>query len=296
MALSVQKPASSRGTLTSPRNAWLIHLVLISLSIVFIFPLVWMISTSLKTNPEAMKLPPQLLPNVTQWHNYPDAVTYGSKELGYIPFLVYARNTLLLAVLIVSGTVVSNALVAYSFARMRWPGRDLAFSLTLATMMIPFPVLMVPTFALFQKLHWIGTYRPLWVPAWFGSAFNIFLLRQFFRTIPFELSEAAKIDGCSEWATFRQVILPLAKPALAVVALFTFMGVWNDFLGPLIYLSNQHMFTLGLGLQAYQSRNGGTEWSLLMAASTIVIAPVIILFFFTQKQFIQGIAVTGLKG
>src|SRR5439155_12616825 len=143
------------------------------------------------------------------------------------------------------GVVVSNALVAYSFARLRWPGRDTAFALTLATMMIPFPVLMVPTFALFQKLHWIGTFRPLWVPAWFGSAFNIFLLRQFFRTIPFELSEAARIDGCSDWGIFRQVILPLAKPALAVVALFTFMCTWNNFLRPLIYLSNQQLFTPG---------------------------------------------------
>jgi multiple sugar transport system permease protein len=277
-------------------GAWLIHLVLIALSIVFVFPLAWMLSTSLKGNSEALALPPTWIPHHVMWSNYPNAVTYESKSLGYIPFLVYGRNTLILAVLNVSGVVISNALVAYSFARLRWPGRDAAFAVTLATMMVPFPVLMVPTFALFQKLHWIGTFRPLWVPAWFGSAFNIFLLRQFFRTIPFELSEAAKIDGCSEWGIFQQVILPLAKPALAVVALFTFMAIWNDFLGPLIYLSNQSMFTLGLGLQAYQSRNGGTEWGLLMAASTIVIAPVIVLFFFTQKQFIQGIAVTGLKG
>ena len=277
-------------------GAWLVHLVLIALSVVFVFPLLWMLSTSLKGNAEAMALPPTWIPHHILWSNYPRAVTYESKSLGYIPFLVYGRNTLILAILNVSGVVVSNALVAYAFARLRWPGRDTAFAVTLATMMVPFPVLMVPTFALFQKLHWIGTFRPLWVPAWFGSAFNIFLLRQFFRTIPFELSEAAKIDGCSEWGIFQQVILPLAKPALAVVALFTFMGIWNDFLGPLIYLSNQNMFTLGLGLQAYQSRNGGTEWGLLMAASTIVIAPVIVLFFFTQKQFIQGIAVTGLKG
>ncbi len=293
MALAVTK---SRRRSTGQRHAWAIHLVLIALSILFIFPLAWLISTSLKTNPEALHMPPIWIPKHFMWSNYPKAFTYGSKQLGFIPFLVYGRNTLILAILIVAGTLVSNSLVAYAFARLRWPGRDLAFAATLATMMIPFPVLMVPTFALFQRLHWIGTFRPLWVPAWFGSAFNIFLLRQFFRTIPFELSEAAKIDGCSEWGIFQQVILPLAKPALAVVALFTFMGVWNDFLGPLIYLSNEHMFTLGLGLQAYQSRNGGTEWSLLMAASTIVVAPVIILFFFTQKQFIQGIAVTGLKG
>jgi multiple sugar transport system permease protein len=285
-----------REGLLGQKNAWLVHLVLIALSIVFAFPLLWLVSTSLKPITETMRTPPTLIPSHWLWINYPRAFTYGADKLGFIPFLVYGRNTLLLAILTVSGTVFSNALVAYAFARLRWPGRDLAFAATLATMMVPFPVLMVPTFALFQKLHWIGTFRPLWIPAWFGSAFNIFLLRQFFRTIPFELSEAAKIDGCSEWNIFQLVILPLAKPALAVVALFTFMGTWNDFLGPLIYISNQSMFTLGLGLQAFQSQNGGTEWNLLMAASTIVIAPIIVLFFFTQKQFIQGIAVTGLKG
>ena len=278
------------------RNAGLIHGVLIALSLVFALPLLWMISTSLKPIEETMRTPPVWIPMHPLFRNYPKAFTFDSDKLGYIPFLVYGRNTLLISILCVAGTVISNALVAYSFARLRWPGRDLAFTLTLATMMIPFPVLMVPTFALYQKLHWIGTFRPLWVGAWFGSAFYIFLLRQFFRTIPLELSEAAKIDGCSEWSIFRLVILPLAKPALSVVALFTFLGTWNDFLGPLIYISNQSMFTLGLGLQAFVSQNGGTEWNLMMAASTIVVAPIIILFFFTQKQFIQGIAVTGLKG
>lgn len=277
------------------RNAWAIHLVLILLSIVFAFPLLWMLSTSLKPIQETMRTPPTFIPSHVMWGNYADAFTYQSKQLGYIPFLVYGRNTLLIAILAVSGTVFSNALVAYAFARLRFPGRDLLFQLTLATMMIPFPVLMVPTFALFQKLHWIGTFRPLWIPAWFGSAFNIFLLRQFLRTIPFELSEAAKIDGCTEWQIFSQIVMPLSKSALAVVALFMFLGTWNDFLGPLIYISNQNMFTLGLGLQAFQSQNGGTQWHLLMAASTIVVLPIIVLFFFTQKQFIQGIAVTGLK-
>ncbi len=277
------------------KNA-LTHLVLIAMSLIFIFPLAWLVSTSLKPIGETMQQPPTWIPSHVQWHNYRDAFMYGSDQLGYIPFLLYGRNTLILCVLGVAGTVVSNALVAYSFARLRWPGRDLAFAITLATMMIPFPVIMVPIYGLFRNLGWIGTFRPLWVPAWFGSAFNIFLLRQFFRTLPFELSEAARIDGCSEWAIFRQVILPLSKPALSVVALFYFMQTWNDFLGPLIYLIDQRTFTLSLGLQFYQSQHGGTQWNLLMAASTIVIAPVLILFFFTQKQFIQGIAVTGLKG
>lgn len=284
------------GILDRQRHAWLVHLVLVLASVAFLFPLFWLVSTSLKPIEETMRQPPTFFPAHPQWHNYRDAFVYGADKLGYIPFLIYGRNTLLLCILGVAGTVVSNALVAYAFARLRWPGRDIAFALTLATMMVPFPVLMVPIYALFRDLGWIGTFRPLWVPAWFGSAFNIFLLRQFFRTIPFELSEAARIDGCSEWAIFRQVVLPLAKPALAVVALFHFMGTWRDFLGPLIYLMDQKTFTLSLGLQFYQSQHGGTQWHLLMAASTIVIAPVIVLFFFTQKQFIQGIAVTGIKG
>jgi multiple sugar transport system permease protein len=287
---------SEQSAIRNPQSAILTHAALILLSLIFIFPLFWLISTSLKPIDETMRMPPTYLPSHVQWNNYVDAFTYGADKVGFIPFLVYGRNTLLIAILAVSGTVISNALVAYGFARLRWPGRDFAFAATLACMMVPFPVLMVPIFSLFQHFGWVGTFRPLWVPAWFGSAFNIFLLRQFFRTIPFELSEAAKIDGCSEWAIFRQVILPLAKPELSVVALFTFMAVWNDFLGPLIYLGDQSLFTLSLGLQQFQSQHGGTQWNLLMAASTIVVAPVIVLFFFTQKQFIQGIAVTGLKG
>lgn len=274
----------------------LIHLILVVLSLVFLVPLVWMVLTALKSDQEAMAFPPQWIPSVWKWENFPTAFAYNSENLGYAPFLLYGRNSLLICVLTVAGTVVSNALVAYSFARLKWPGRDIAFAVTLATMMVPFPVLMVPLFGLFKDLGWVGTMRPLWVPAWFGAAFNIFLLRQFFRTIPFELSEAAKIDGCSEWSIFWRVILPLAKPALAVVALFSFMGAWNDFLGPLLYLQDQETFTLALGLNSYRSQAGGTSFNLLMAASTMVVAPVIVLFFFTQKLFIQGIAATGLKG
>ncbi len=274
----------------------LIHLMLISLSAIFIFPFLWVVSTALKPIDQTMQIPPVWIPREWQVNNFADAMTYGQEKLGYIPFLVYGVNTIVVCILVVAGVVISNSLVAYSFARLKWKGRDFMFAVTLATMMVPFPVLMVPTFALFRELDWIGTFRPLWVPAWFASAFNIFLLRQFFRSIPFELSEAAKLDGASEWQTFRQVIIPLAKPALAVVALFAFMGTWNDFLGPLIYLLDQKTFTLALGLQFFQSQHGGTPWNLLMAASTVVILPVIVLFFFTQRLFIQGIAITGLKG
>jgi len=273
----------------------LTHLVLIILSLIFFMPLLWMISTSLKPIGETMSNPPRWIPSHILWENYPKAIAYHSEELGFIPFLVYARNTLVVTILCVIGAVTSNALVAYSFARLKWPGRDLFFGATLATMMIPFPVLMVPTFSLFKWLGWVGTFRPLWVPAFFASAFSIFLLRQFYRTIPMELSEAAKIDGAGEFRIFFDVIVPLSRPALMVVALFTFMGSWNDFLGPLIYLVDQNTFTLSVGLQAYQTQHGGTPWNLLMAASCLVILPVIIVFFFAQKVFIQGIATSGLK-
>ena len=197
--------------LRAQRHQWLVHLVLIVLSAVFLFPLLWLVSTALKPIEETMREPPTLIPSVIQWHNFRDAFVYGADKLGYIPFLVYGRNTLILCILGVSGVVVSNAVVAYAFARLRWPGRDILFAATLATMMVPFPVLMVPMYSFWRSLGWIGTFKPLWVPAWFGSAFNIFLLRQFFRTIPFELSEAARIDGCSEWGIFREIVLPLAR-------------------------------------------------------------------------------------
>jgi multiple sugar transport system permease protein len=272
-----------------------IHGALLLLSAVFLIPLFWMISTSLKTTEETVLDPPTWIPAVPQWGNYAEAFAYNSEKLGYIPFLLYARNTLILCVLVVAGTVLSCSLAAYAFAKLRWPGRDVFFAMTLGTMMVPFPVVLVPLYALFRELDWIGTFRPLWVPAWFGGAFSIFLLRQFFRTIPIELSEAARLDGCGDWAIYRQIMLPLSKPALAVVALFSFLGTWNDFLGPLVYLLRQDTFTLSLGLQFYQSQAGGTAWNLLMAASMIVVGPVIILFFFTQRLFIQGISLTGLK-
>lgn len=274
----------------------LTHVVLILLSVVFLGPFFWLVSTSLKVLPETVSTHPIWIPKHLEWHNYKDAFMFDSDRLGYIPFLYYTRNTIILCWLTVVGTVFSNALAAYGFARLKWRGREIFFVITLATMMVPFPVVMVPLYTLFRSMGWIGTLRPLWVPAFFGSAFNIFLLRQFFRGIPFELSEAATIDGASEWLIFRTVVVPLAKPALAVVALFTFLGTWTDFFGPLIYLVQQKTFTLSLGLQFYQSQDAGTHWNLLMAATTIVILPLIVLFFFTQKLLIQGIALTGLKG
>ncbi len=213
-----------------------------------------------------------------------------------ITFLTYLLNTLLVAVLGVTGTVLSSALVAYGLSRVTWRGREALFSVTLATMMVPFPVLMIPLYSVFRALGWIGTLMPLWVPAFFGGAFNIFLLRQFFLTIPSELSEAARIDGCSELEIFWRIILPLAKPALSVVALFHFLFVWNDFLGPLIFLTEPQTFTMALGLTQYQSQNGGSEPHLLMAASALLVLPIIVLFFVAQRTFIQGISTTGMGG
>jgi multiple sugar transport system permease protein len=274
------------------QNRWVLGLVLAMLIVAgvsFLAPFAWMISTSLKRLNETMTLPPRWLPSSPQWRNYPDAIA------GMGHFWRYTANTLYLCVMCVSGTVASSALAAYGFSRVEWKGRDKVFLVLLATMMIPFPVVMVPIFGMFKHLGWIGSYKPLWVPAFFASAFNVFLLRQFFLGLPKDISEAARIDGCSEFQIFLWVILPLCRPALLVVALFQFMFTWNDFLGPLIYLSRQEDFTLALGLQSFQSQNGGTEWHFLMAASTLVVLPVIVLFFFTQRSFIEGIAATGGK-
>ena len=213
-----------------------------------------------------------------------------------ITFLTYLGNTLLVALLSVIGTLSSSSLVAYGLSRIPWKGRTTLFNITLATMMVPFPVLMVPLYGVFRSLGWIGTLMPLWVPLFFGGAFNIFLLRQFFLTIPSELSDAARIDGCSEFGIFWRVILPLSRPALSVVALFTFLSAWNEFLAPLIFLTEPETFTMALGLQQYQSQFGGSEWHLLMGASALLVVPIIALFFFAQKTFIQGISTTGMGG
>lgn len=230
-----------------------------------------------------------------RWENYPQAL---AKLGGGAPGATFGRflvNTLVVCVLGVVGTVLSNAIVAYGFARLHWRGRDAFFALTLATMMVPFPVLMIPQYGVFKSLGLVGTLVPLWLPSFFGSAFNIFLMRQFFRTIPEELSEAARIDGCSEWRIFWQIILPLAKPVLVAAGLFHFLYAWNDFLGPLLYLTRTEDSTLALALQSFQSQTGGVNWHYLMAASAVMIAPTILLFFLAQKTFIQGIATTGSK-
>ena len=266
-----------------------IFALLIVLGLLSLAPFAWMVSTSLKPLNETMSLPPRWIPSTFQWRNYHDAID----AMGY--FWRYAGNSLFLCVMSVIGTVSSSALVAYGFSRIEWKGRDKLFMVLLATMMVPFPVIMVPTYNLFKHLGWIGSFKPLWVPSFFAGAFNVFLLRQFFLGLPQEMSEAARIDGCNELQIFFRIVLPLCRPALLVVALFQFMYTWNDFLGPLIYLAEQKDFTLALGLQSFQSQQGGTAWHHLMAASTMVVLPVIVLFFMAQRSFIEGIATTGGK-
>jgi ABC-type glycerol-3-phosphate transport system permease component len=271
----------------------LAYLILLGGAAVMLIPLYWMLVTSLKTFREANAYPPTWFPNPIVWGNYPEA-------LAAFPFWRYLWNTLVIVLGVMLGNLVSCSLVAYAFAKLRAPGRNLLFGLLLATLMLPEHVTLVPLFVLFQRLGWINTALPLIVPYWFArSAFSVFLLRQFFLTIPQELSDAARVDGASHLTILTRILLPLSAPALATVAVFTFIGVWNDFLHPVIYLSKRETFTLALGLLAlagHVQEAGVIEWQLLMAGSTVVILPVLVVFFVAQRYFIEGIAMTGLKG
>ena len=269
-------------------KAGLQHLMLLGVGVSFMLPFYWLVSTSLKPDSQIFLSPPTWYPHPVMWRNYPEAMTY-------VPFGHYLLNTLTICALSVFGALFSSSLVAYSFSKIRWPGRNIAFLILISTMMLPGQVTMIPVFGIFKSLHWIDTIKPLVVPSFFGSAFFIFLLRQFFMTVPLELSDSARIDGCSEFDIYWRIVLPLAKPALATVALFTFIGSWNDFLGPLIYLNDETRYTLSLGLQQFVSQHGA-EWSMLMAASTVMTVPIVVLFFFAQKTFIQGITLPGIKG
>jgi multiple sugar transport system permease protein len=227
------------------------------------------------------------------WKNYPDALKFLPPDSIY--GLLNLRNTLFIALMCVIGTVLSSSLVAYGFARLRWPGRDWLFGILLATMMLPDAVTMLPRFLIFRSLHWVDTLYPLWVPSFFAGAFNVFLLRQFFMGIPKELEDAARIDGCSYFGTYWRVMMPQVKPALAAVTIMTFIGSWKDFLHPLIYISSPEKMPLSYLLQLYNSSHGG-EPGMLMAATTLVVVPVIVLFFFTQRYFIEGVTLTGMGG
>ena len=271
--------------------------ILLFITFLFVVPFFWMISTSLKTPTDLFGY--NWIPERLAFENYVDAFAFG--EWG-----IWTLNTSIITVLGVIGMVVSSSLVAYSFARLRWRARDTLFSAVLATMMLPGVVTMIPQFVLFARLPafglqgspvWVNTFLPLIVPAWTGGAFNIFLLRQFMRGIPMELSEAARIDGASELRIWWGIIFPLAKPALATIAIFTFQGAWQDFMGPLLYLQREELYTLQLGLRIFEHAAGGAPaWNWLMAASLAVMLPVLVVFLFFQRYFIEGITLSGMGG
>lgn len=269
-------------------NKFLLHFFMILMSIAFLIPLLWMISTSLKTPEQIFSPDLKWIPNPIDWGNY-------LKAFEYVDLPNAFKNTLFISITNVIGVLFSCSLAAYAFAVPKWRFRDLLFYITLATMMLPEMVTLIPQFVIFQKLGWYGTYLPLIAPYFCGNAFYIFLLRQFFMTIPKELHEAASIDGCSEFSIYKDIYLKLSIPALSVVALFQFLISWNDLMRPSVYLIDQNQYTLSLALQQFKAQHGGTEWSLLMASTTIIILPIIIIFFFAQKTFVQGIKMTGIK-
>jgi ABC-type glycerol-3-phosphate transport system permease component len=292
MASTALTRVETRSTLLRPGRI-VLYVVSVALTLMFIFPFAWTVSSSLKTAYEVVGYPPSLIPNVIQWGNYYQAWTS-------IQFGIFFKNSLIVVVLTVIGGTVSSFAVAYGFARFRFPGRDAVFGLCLATLILPPEVTIIPLFLTFKQIGWLDTLKPLIVPSFFGGgAFAIFLLRQFILTLPFELDEAAMIDGASRLRVLLSVIAPNAKPALATVAIFTFIGHWNDFFGPLIFLNTPENFTLPLGLyslKTYAGDPGEPKDQLLMAGSVIATLPIILVFFAAQRYFIQGIVTTGLKG
>jgi len=270
------------------------YVILLTLAASFALPFFWMVTSALKDDSQVYTVPPIWFPSPAHWNNFWNAWHVR-------PFTAFSINTVFqYAIPVTLATVFSSAFVAYGFSRIKWPGRDVLFLICIMTMMVPFFVLMVPRFIIFKNLGWINSYRPLVVPEMFGNAFFIFMLRQFYMTIPEELSDAARIDGCSEFGILARIILPLAKSALTVVALFTFINSWNDYLGPLIYINKVSLFPISLGLQELQRSVMQSGWNPmvyphLMAASTIITLPIVIFFFFAQRTFIEGIALTGLK-
>lgn len=261
------------------------YVLMTVIGIILLIPLLWMVFTSLKPMEEIVRYPPTFFPEKIVWENYLDTIAA-------FPFWRYARNTLFITVLVVIGNVLSNSFIAYGFAKLDFPGKKLMFALVLSTMMIPGFVTMIPQYVLFSKIGWVGTYLPLIVPSFFGNAFNIFLMRQFYLSINNELIEAAEIDGANHLYIWSHLMLPLTKPALITIAINSFNAAWNDFLGPLLYIQDQEKYTLQIGLQVFQNQ-ATTQWNYLMAGATLVLIPTILLFFFAQRYFIEGMDLTG---
>jgi ABC-type glycerol-3-phosphate transport system permease component len=262
------------------------YIVIAGFSVTYLLPFLWLLSSSLKTEGQEFVLPPQWWPRPFEWSNFPGVFSY-------IPFARFYINTVEITAATVIGTVLSNVLVAYGFSRIKWRGRDILFSIMLSSLMIPYIVILIPQYLLFHSFGWINTYYPLIVPAFAGNAFFIFMLRQFFRTIPEELSEAARMDGANDLRILVSIIIPLARPAIGAVALFSFMTSWNDFIGPLVYLNSENKYTLALGLNMFVSLYS-QRWPYLMAAVVMTVLPLIVLFFLFQKSFLRGITLVGM--
>lgn len=297
MAVKAATPARARATsLFGEMRAGevarktLVYGLLILLSIVFLFPLFWMISSALKSDDKIFLWPPQWIPNPILFDNF--RLAFSNPQLPFDRFVV---NTLIIEVGVIVGRLISCTLVSYGFARLKAPGKDILFTILLATLMLPRAAILIPTYILFNQLGWVNTFLPLIVPAWFGEAYAIFLMRQFFMTIPRELEEAAVIDGASTLKIIWSVIVPLSTPVLAVIAILSFKDTWNDFLNPLLYLSEPSKYTVAVGL-AYFNGQFDIKLNLLMAASVTLMLPTVILFIFAQKAFVEGISLTGLKG
>jgi len=263
-------------------------LVLCVITFLFLVPLFWLLTCSFKQPVELFAVPVKWLPSSWRFDNY-------TRMFGYFPFMRYLKNTLIIVFFNIVGSTLSSAVVAYGFSRLRWKGREQVFVLVLVTMILPFQVVMVPLFMIFQKIHWIGTFLPLTATCFFGNPFYIFLVRQFFLSLPEELNDAARIDGSGEFRTFFQIAIPLSTPVLATVSIFSFLRSWNDFIGPLIFLSNDKLYTLAIGAQLIRSRLQ-PNWEILMPLGVVMVLPVLIIFFLMQKYFIQGIAMSGIKG
>lgn len=288
---SLQPASSHRQRARWERRLWMgmILVILILGAIIMSMPFVWLVSSSFKPLEKIFIFPPEWIPNPFRPQNYTEALLYK-------PFGLYLFNTMRIVVLNMIAIVLTASFCGYGFARIRFPGRDFWFAIVLATLMIPYFVLMVPQFIMFSRMGWVDTFLPLTVPFFFGGgAFNIFLFRQFFRSLPEELADAGRIDGCTEFGIYWRIMLPLSKPALATVAIFTFLAAWNDYIGPLLYLRSDYNFTVAIGLATFRGVMK-TEWNLLMAASTAMILPVILLFFFAQRYFVDGLVLSGLKG
>jgi ABC-type glycerol-3-phosphate transport system permease component len=293
VARSARASSPSLTTVRRTGGRVLLYILAIATSLMFMAPFFWTVSSSLKHVTEIFLFPPTWLPEVPQWDNY-------AEVWRRVPFATFTLNTIIITVLSVTGMLLTSSIVAYSFARFRYPGRDIFFLITLGTMMLPYEVTLIPTYLLFNRLGWLDTFLPLIVPYWFGgNAFSIFLMRQFFMTIPRELDDAARIDGANFIRIFWNILMPLSGPALATLAVIGFIANWNDFLGPLIFLESRSNFTIALGLRYFQNVAGlGGEpmHHLLMAASVTFTIPCIVIFFVAQRYFVQGIALSGVKG